>query len=148
MFEPEKFPVQLRLTLAILGTFYLVLIAMVFWLGAPEQNEATADSAYVSSAATPSASAPAEATLSVQTAPATESSPSPIKKIELSPEQRQLVLGEIVKAADKDMLRVRSDIAKARTEGASTTEIAVKEEKLRNMQAVLQQVQSKNRPAE
>lgn len=70
-----------------------------------------------------------------------EIKPAPVA---LTTDQRRFILGEVVKAAEKDIARVESDLAAARNDGAPADQIASKEEQLRNMKQILQRTLERN----
>jgi hypothetical protein len=73
------------------------------------------------------------------------SEPAPVAKaVALTAEERQVILAEFVKAADKDMAKVQKSIDEARNAGAPAEQIAVQESKLRMMQQFKQDTLARN----
>lgn len=56
------------------------------------------------------------------------------KPVVLTPEERQFILAEFVKAADKDIAKTQHELEEAKASGAPTEQIAAQENKLRMIQ--------------
>jgi len=137
---------SLSIRMAALSLSFIVVIAAVYWFGAaavPSVNDSVpAASSFAvaggdhSAAGHPvSADEPSVARPDVTPLPA---------KAPLTQQERQLVLTEFFKAAEKDVTRLQAEISKAKADGLALADIAAMEEKLRKMQAVIQQVQARN----
>ena len=70
---------------------------------------------------------------------------APVKKpVNLTPEERRFILGEFVKAAEKDIAQAESGLAEAKAQGAVAEDIASRQEKLNTMKQMLQRTLERN----
>ncbi len=141
-----------RMTLSLsLFVMLFVVLGGVYWFGAsvtaPAASPAlslVAGQDHSGIAAAPvSADAKTAAPLDARSATHPDARPLP-EKVSLTEQERQQVLTEFFKAAEKDVQRLQAEISKAKADGLALADIAVREEKLRKMQAVIQQVQVRN----
>lgn len=140
-------------TLALPLSLFVILSAVlggVYWFGAsvtaPAASTASSLEAgqdHSSAAAGVSADAKTAAPLDARSATHPDARPAP-EKVSLTEQERQQVLTEFFKAAEKDVQRLQAEISKAKADGLALADIAAKEEKLRKMQSVIQQVQVRN----
>lgn len=141
-------------TMALSLSLFVMLFAVlggVYWFGASVAAPAasTASSLVAGqdhsgiAAAPVSADAKTAAHLDARSATQSEAGPLP-EKVSLTEQERKQVLTEFFKAADKDVQRLQAEISKAKADGLALADIAAMEEKLRKMQAVIQQVQARN----
>ena len=125
--------------IGILGLLTTPLIAGVLWIGSSGEKQA---SVLPLTHNTPVATLPTTAAnvSTSQVAPTPTSSPTVVeatptaKPVVLTAEQRQFILAEFVKAADKDIAKVQHALEEAKTQGAPPEQIAAQENKLRMMQ--------------
>lgn len=140
-----------RMTLSLsLFVMLFVVLGGVYWFGAsvtaPAASPASSLEAgqdHSGAAAGMSADAKTAAPLDARSAAHPDARPLP-EKVSLTEQERQQVLTEFFKAAEKDVQRLQAEISKAKADGLALADIAVREEKLRKMQAVIQQVQVRN----
>ncbi|RZU47843.1 hypothetical protein EV700_0810 [Fluviicoccus keumensis] len=124
------------------------LIGGVLWLGASGEGghwslvrENPDFGRQMAQVATPSAPVSVDAAAPAAKPAEPAAAPAPVP---LTPERRRFILGEFVKAAEKDIARVESDLTAARNDGAPADQIAGKEEQLRNMKQILQRTLERN----
>lgn len=133
---------------AVLVLPFVAVIGGVYWFGAStEKTPGEGVEPAIASPASLSASHPvitgsqvadpAQPVAQVNAASLPEKAP-------LSEQERQLVLAEFFKAAEKDVKRLQADINEAKARRLARADIAVMEEKLHKMQMVMQQVQARN----
>lgn len=140
-------------TMALSLSLFVMLFAVlggVYWFGAsvaaPAASTASSLEAGLESsgaAAGVSADAKTAAPLDARSATHPDARPLP-EKVSLTEQERQQVLTEFFKAAEKDVQRLQAEISKAKADGLALADIAAMEEKRRKMQAVIQQVQARN----
>jgi hypothetical protein len=130
------------------------LMAGLLWLGAGDQSGRWLPGASAPQAearlpglpAAPSAAvsggdAEAAAASASTQAPAPAAPPAPVA---LTAEERRFILGEFVKAAEKDIAAVEKDLHAARAAGAAAEDISAREQRLRQMKQILAQTLARN----
>lgn len=140
-----------RMTLSLsLFVMLFVVLGGVYWFGASVTAPAASPASSLEAGQDPSgaagpvsADAKTAAPLDARSATHPDARPLP-EKVSLTEQERQQVLTEFFKAAEKDVQRLQAEISKAKADGLALADIAVREEKLRKMQAVIQQVQVRN----
>lgn len=140
-----------RMTLSLsLFVMLFVVLGGVYWFGASVTAPAASPALSLEAGQDPSgaaagmsADAKTAAPLDARSATHSDARPLP-EKVSLTEQERQQVLTEFFKAAEKDVQRLQAEISKAKADGLALADIAAMEEKLRKMQAVIQQVQVRN----
>lgn len=114
------------------------LIVGILWIGSGAEKPASllpVVSSQSTSAVTAINSAPPIAPVAQATPAAPAVGATPVAKpVVLTPEERQFILAEFVKAADKDIAKVQHALEDAKASGAPAEQIAAQENKLRMMQ--------------
>lgn len=128
--------------------FFAVFWA-VYWLGASQERpQITARINGLSESESSAASAGGhkiESRAAPITPPAAQENEASLpEKVPLTEQERQFILTEFFTAAEKDVNRLQADISRAKAEGMVLADIAAKEEKLRQMQRVIQQVRARH----
>ncbi len=129
----------------LLMTLIAAIAAMLFWssLSGPERGIQDVQTGTVHSASALAIVEKRAETPNV--APPNVSEPAPAAKaILLTTEERQHILAEFVKAADKDIAKVQKSIEEARQLGAPAEQIAAQEDKLKMMQQFKQDTLARN----
>lgn len=135
----------------VLALSFVAILGAVYWLGSALKGsldgvQAVAAGNGVSGEASSAVPAGRDASVAiptVQSSPQENETPLP-EKVQLNEQERQFILTEFFRAAEKNVKSLQADISRAKAEGMALTDIAVKEEKLRQMQLVLQQVRARN----
>lgn len=149
--DSKKIPVKFRRIIAVLSLLYALIFGIVFWLGGSAHDAPAINAQHADSGANTNTPAMLvndrpqnNGLLTPLTSSAVGDHAETRKNTELSPEQKQAVLGEFFKAAEKDMQRARLNLEKAKTDGASSADIQAKAAMLQRMQIALQKMQAKS----
>lgn len=130
----------------VLALPFVAVFGVVYWLGGSRdepQLAARVDGLPGSVSSAEGLPMESRAASTTPPAPQGKEALSP-EKVQLSEQERQFVLTEFFTAADKDVKRLQAEIGRAKAEGMVLADIAAKEEKLRQMQVVIQQVRARN----
>lgn len=126
------------------------LMAGLLWLGAGGESGqwlpgAPASQAEVRLPGLPAA--PSAAVSGTAAEAAAASTPTPAARpapVALTAEERRFILGEFVKAAEKDIAAVEKDLHAARAAGAAAEDISAREQRLQQMKQILAQTLARN----
>lgn len=140
-----KKPYQALLAVALVTP----IIAGLLWFGASGTDRSHQVTAGLPSSKVSIESAfatPSTSQSVIQTAQAVQPAlETPVKKpINLTPEERRFILGEFVKAAEKDIAQAETGLAEAKAQGAVGEDIASRQEKLNTMKQMLQRTLERN----
>jgi len=133
----------------VLALPFVAVFGAVYWLGASQEGPQIATLVNGLSGSESSAASAGgqkiEHRAASTTPPAAQGNEASLpEKVQLTEQERQFILTEFFTAAEKDVKRLQADISRAKAEGMVLADIATKEEKLRQMQQVIQQVRARH----